>query len=63
VALRLLRTIPWVVRLGRRDPERLLSLLIRAHEIEEVEADMIAAFRRGYEEGLKKGTAQWLEQQ
>lgn len=53
--MKLLRVTPWLSRLMRRDPERLLALLIRAHEIDTTEADMIAAFRRGHEVGYKEG--------
>lgn len=56
-----MKLMSWVKRLGQRDPERLLSLLIRAHEIDTEEADMIAAFRRGYEEGYRKGSEAWLQ--
>lgn len=46
---------PWLVRTARSNPDRILALLIRAHEIDVEEADMSAAFRRGYAVGFKNG--------
>lgn len=36
-----------------RNPERLLSLLIRAHDLDTLEASMSAAFRAGLKVGLE----------
>ena len=43
----------WLIRLLRGDGERLLSLLIRAHDIDEEQASMSRAFRAGLKIGLK----------
>lgn len=43
----------WLLGLLRHNPERLLSLLIRSHEIDVEEASMSAAFRAGLKVGRK----------
>ena len=53
--VRTARMFPWLVRTARSNPDRILALLIRAHEIDVEEADMSAAFRRGYAVGFKNG--------
>lgn len=42
----------WLLGLARKHPERLLSLLIRAREIDRYEGNMTAAFRAGLKVGL-----------
>lgn len=52
---RLIRALGWAKRLGRENPERLLALLIEAHEIDRAQADTSAAFRQGYAVGFRNG--------
>ena len=43
----------WLARTGRTKPERLLKLLLRAHELDTEEANTAMAFRAGIRIGLK----------
>jgi hypothetical protein len=43
----------WLANIGRRNPDRLLKLLIRAHDMDREEASMAMAFRAGVRIGLK----------
>lgn len=52
---KLFRSLAWAKRTGRDNPERLLALLIRAHDIDALEGDTSAAFRQGYAVGFRNG--------
>jgi hypothetical protein len=43
----------WLVSAGSSRPERLLKLLMRAHELDTTEASMAMAFRAGIRIGLQ----------
>lgn len=43
----------WLARTGRTKPERLLKLLLRAHDLDSTEASMAMAFRAGIRVGLQ----------
>lgn len=60
--MRLLRTLKWAKRVGTENPERLLSLLMEAHEIDRERGDLVAAWRQGFERGYKEGSEdlKWL---
>lgn len=56
-----MKHIGWLARIMRRNPERLLALLIRAHKIDDLERDVSRYFRAGYRIGYLNGVMEERE--